>query len=200
MANEKDFTIKMENILPYEIEMDDDFARSEKTAEQMAEIKEANDKWNEHILINNLKAYAAPCECLTNKIIEKTQNRARLLNVPPNQMGLVIDQEDIDQKYFAPIIIVNKSKRDHIRFTVCQCKRCNKITMFGDIIPVATSMTNALIDHLNMLASMNIADEQSEPEPVTDITGDNYLLENVDTGEITPATDLTSINTEELDK
>lgn len=204
------FTIKPENIIEYEIERNDAFPALRTALDEgiVREITEHNMKFEKETLIPYIMQYSFPCSCQMPKINERTMKRAQILNQRP--MAPVIEQEDIDMRIFAPIVSSMNGKKMSVETLVCQCKQCKQISVFGDLIPFANMLAEATSNHLTMLdqydgaheseacdgtgcATCGHSCESADAEAITKPES-GYVLEDAETGEMTPMSDLIRTN------
>lgn len=198
MAN-PNLTIRKENVTLYELESNDRFDPDRLPEEEQRKIEEANEKFEDTVLQNNLLQKAFPCQCMGPKLQERAMRRASILapshaGPGPMSINLQIEQEDIDQKDFVVVVNEDDGYYTDIRMVISHCKNCGELHMWGEVGPIGELIARAFVDHDTTKAHKDrrtaqlqqIIDDGPVPPEGTPM----FVMENTETGEITPADDL----------
>lgn len=176
------FQIKDENIFIYEIDPDD-VDLSQLTEVQQQELATQRDQFIADQVIPRLRERAFPCNCQMPVIQKKSMTRAKLLNLAPGSIG--IEQDDIDQKDFSVYIRMEDGWYAEIVAIMAHCKGCGAISLYGDGNIISGALGTVIFNQMTRFPQT--VGEDSE------IKDANYTLENLETGEITPADSLSEI-------
>ena len=171
-------TVKDENIMIYLVDIgpraDDELSE---------EIQEANNRFEEEAVRPTVISRATPCQCQFPRIHQKAEARAKILGpqapMPDGRIPIQLDQDDIDTTAFGVVVGATDGKFESIKMIISQCKSCGKLQFWGDLEPVLRMMTAGFTEF-----------EYSRKKGPTPPVSDEYVIEDMDTGERTPAGNL----------
>lgn len=194
--------IKDENIIFYDLDVSPTpFDPTSLTEEEKTKLEEENAAFE-----TNLKGYLTNlvarniCLCHQQQIIQREMFKQSIIKTDQNR-AIRIQQEDIDS-YICGVVIRSKDGKyssDLPLLTVLQCRQCGNIRLFGDIRPLMRGLGDMYLTHMSAMdipvcEELKAAMEASEKESIDDGTNSEeqpkFILQNVETGEETPADNL----------
>ena len=188
--------VNLELVNVYELESDDSFDYEALPEKEQKVIDEQNDAFDNGVLQQYLMGKAMPCQCMTRELQERAMRRAAILSQGPGPMSVQLDitQVELDQTDFVVIINTERGIHKDIRFAVSHCRRCGAMFFWGDLNPIGDLIAHAFVDHDTTQQRKNkraaqlqkLIDEGPKPPDGQP----QFILENTETGEITPADDL----------
>ena len=191
------FQIKPENVMIYELESNDNFNFDELPPEKQQEIRKKNDQYEATAIRNSLIEKSMPCQCLMPVMAERARRRASIIpsTVGPNgQINIQLEQQDIDQKDFIVIVNEDDGLYTDVRMVVSHCKNCGELHAWGDLGPIGDLVAKAFVDY-----DTTQEKRRRQAEKLKELIGDGpkapdgqptFMLEDTDTGKMTPADDL----------
>ena len=185
--------IKSENAQVYAIELTDSFDPDAQSPEVLEAIDEANRKFEDTILREQLMRRATPCSCQHPRMIERARTRMEILGANPNN-GIPIMQEDIDTRHFGVVITCKDGVYQNIEAIVSRCKGCSDVHIWCELEPVTSLLAHTILDHMNNADRRNaMIEEQFAKRAASNVEGSTnprFILENTETGEQQVADDL----------
>ena len=188
--------VKLDLVNVYELESDESFDYDKLPPEEQKAIDDSNEKYEHNELQKSLMEKALPCQCMSRELQERAMRRASILSQGPGPMPiqLQLTQDDLNQKDFVVIINTDKGIYKDVRCIVSHCRRCGEMHLWGDLEPIGTLLAHAFMDHdtteyrkdKRANEMKKLIDEGPKPPEGTP----QFILENTETGEITPADDL----------
>ena len=188
--------VKLDNINVYELESNDSFDYDALPEEKQKEIDAVNEKYERTKLQQAVQSKAGPCQCMSMELQERAMRRASLLTAhsqPGMPIQLELTQADIDQKDFVVILNTDDGVYGDIRCIVSHCKRCGEMHVWGDLAPLGDLLAHSFVDYdTTQQNKQKRADQMQKLIDETPIPPDGqpqFILENTETGEMTPADD-----------
>lgn len=193
MANQ--IEVKLDHINVYELEDNDSFNYDSLPKEKQEEIDQINEKFEKTTLQQVLHDKAIPCQCMAMEIQERAIRRASLLSGGRNMpISLELTQDDIDQKDFVVVINTENGIYSDIRCIVSHCRRCGELHMWGELEPIGNLLAHCFVDHDTTQQHKKDREDRIRDmianTPVPEDGRPQFVLENTETGEMTPADDL----------
>lgn len=195
--NPNEIKIKAENTLIYELESDETFDYDALDEEAQKVIDAANEKYENNELQNALRPKAVPCACMAQELQERALRRASLLagtNNGPMNIQIQLEQKDFDQKNFVVILNTEKGYYSNIRCIISHCKRCGELHFWGELEPFGDVISRRFVDYDTTQANKEKREAQMKElianTPVPEDGRPQFVLEDTETGELTPADDL----------
>lgn len=193
MAGNK-LRIKSDHVNIFEMETDPEF-EDIVSEEEGKKITAFNDKYTEERILPALFQRAEICDCQMMKIMERHQNRVKLLgpNYAATHPTPEYTQADIDSISFAVIIDTNKGYYKRSRLIIRTCNFCGKIQMYGDFLALAYMIEKGFMDHDITMAKQDEEPVDKEfddlPDP-KDPNSPEFLVQDIETGKYKDGTRL----------
>lgn len=179
-----------ENVTFFEVDENDNPPELTTMPEEVrADIVRKNDEFIRTVVQPRLLTLGTPCACRQSQFIQKHMRKCQILNVDPQQVPMVLEQDDLDQIKWGLLVTSKDNVYTGVAAIVKECKWCHHLDLWGDSTVITQLLAEFTVDYMTAQANMDtltVEDAESTDEQPLGVdavidgdTPDGYMFENI---------------------